>query len=134
MTEQRARAWCFTINNPTSPTLPEIDCRYLVYGRETGESGTPHLQGLIVFKNAKKFSQLKKQLPTAHLEVKRGTFKEASDYCKKDGDFTEIGELPDDPTEKGRKEKRRYEELWEQCKTGNIEDMDKQLWFRHQDR
>lgn len=35
-----------------------------------------------------------KEFPGAHLEGARGTPKECSDYCSKDGNYTEYGQLP----------------------------------------
>ena len=107
----RAKRWVFTLNNYTAgeeqalADLLESDhVTYGVYGRETGESGTPHLQGYVVFSDQKTFNQAKQLLGSrVHLEVSRGTPKEASDYCKKEGDYNEYGELPDvsNPGKKG---------------------------------
>lgn len=69
-------------------------------GKEQGEEGTPHLQGYIVFKNKKRFSTVKQFVGArAHVEPKskRSTPTEASDYCKKDGDYQEFGECPRGP-------------------------------------
>lgn len=96
-----AKRWCFTINNYTAVELQSIldssdNFDYLCVGRERGSNNTPHLQGYLVLKQKLRLANVK-VLPgfaRAHLEVSRGTPKQASDYCKKDGDFEEFGTLP----------------------------------------
>lgn len=94
----KARSWCFTLNNWEDSALTLLDaleCKYLVYGKETGEEGTPHLQGFIMFPNAITFNSVKAKLPPGcHIEAAKGTPKQAADYCKKDGQFTERGDPP----------------------------------------
>lgn len=65
-------------------------------GKETAASGTPHLQGFLILRTKKRMTGVKTLLglPRMHLEMARGTSPQAADYCKKDGDFLEIGELP----------------------------------------
>lgn len=59
-----------------------------------GTNGTPHLQGYIEFPNAVRGSAIRKNFDgKAHWEVRRGTAKEASDYCKKEGSYEEFGQL-----------------------------------------
>lgn len=100
---QQVTRWCFTLNNPTddetraltaAAILPAVT--YLVFGRETGESGTPHLQGFVIFKRSKRIASVKRFFGSTryHLEVAHGTNKQASDYCKKEGSFEEFGILP----------------------------------------
>lgn len=91
------KRWCFTLNNYAEEEYSEIKtwtAVYLVVGKETGESGTPHLQGFVVFLERRRLSQLKTLLPRAHWEVARGLPIQAADYCKKDGDFFEQGVCP----------------------------------------
>lgn len=90
------RNFVFTINNYESAdetALHTIEASYLVFGREVGESGTPHLQGYCELRKRTAFNKIKKIIPKAHIEPRRGSAKQAADYCKKDGDFFEVGEI-----------------------------------------
>lgn len=97
----RAKNWVFTLNNYTdddqvnlrrAAETPQIT--FLVFGREVGENGTPHLQGYVEFASRLRLNQAKRLLnQRAHLEVRRGTAQEARDYCVKDEDFEEYGEI-----------------------------------------
>lgn len=93
----RTRNWVFTINNFSDveqEACQKLECSYIVVGTEVGASGTPHLQGYVEFANAKTMTAVKKLLGgRAHLEPRKGTPLQASDYCKKDGMFTERGNL-----------------------------------------
>jgi len=91
----RSTAFVFTWNNPESAVeefLRELSgVKYLVAGREVAPStGTRHLQGTLVFKNARTLKSVLKKLKGAHVEVCKDV--EASIlYCKKGGDFFEEG-------------------------------------------
>jgi len=98
-----AKNWCFTLNNPTddertalaalSTTASPLVC-YLIVGRELGALGTPHIQGFIQFDKRVSLARCRRLVSLrAHFEVARGTPKEASDYCKKEGDFDEYGQI-----------------------------------------
>lgn len=94
-----AKRWVFTLNNPTDDEEQAIGdfyehCVYLVFGRETGEQNTPHLQGYFILQTKHNLTWIKRRISDRiHLEISRGTPLQASNYCKKDGDFEEFGEL-----------------------------------------
>lgn len=94
----KSRGWCFTLNNYTEDqynSILRIQCNYLIVGKEKGELGTPHLQGYLHFKNPRYFNGVKALLPNeCHIEPAKGSPKQNHDYCSKDGDFIEIGTLP----------------------------------------
>lgn len=86
-TWMRTRAWTFTINNPTSSdvlNLKTLKCDLLVACLEKGETGTIHYQGYLELENACTMSALKKRIPRAHLEARRGSREAALTYCIKD--------------------------------------------------
>lgn len=105
MANKTARCWVFTVNNYTPEDelgwveYGSTKCSYLTYGREVGESGTPHLQGYMeLIQTRTRRSTIStwfrnKNLTLPHLEPKshRSTVDECVDYCHKDGDFYEVG-------------------------------------------
>lgn len=96
VTLTRARNWCFTLNNYIEDDIilmKDIDYKYLVMGYEVGDSGTPHIQGYIEFVNQRTLGGLKKINKNIHWEIRRGTAKQASDYCKKTEKFEEFGKI-----------------------------------------
>lgn len=131
-TSLRARRWCFTCNNYSDAdesTFASVDARYVVYGREVGAQGTRHLQGFICFGKPMRMAGVKKVHATAHWEISRGTNQQASDYCKKDGDFFELGTLPSD--DGGSEEKARWANAFSAAKRGAIEEIPEDILVRH---
>lgn len=97
LAQTTSRGWCLTINNYTEAHVAAFDayeCEYKIRGFEIAASGTPHLQAYIFKKKKASGAQLKRLLPTAHLELAKGTPQQNRTYCSKDGDFKEFGEIP----------------------------------------
>lgn len=106
--QQQARHWCWTLNNWTQEEHDQLmlagaqkqtlGIRYLIFGREIGQQGTPHLQGYIMMTSPVRWTTLNNRLHITtgriHWERMMGTPQQAADYCKKDGDYTEFGTLP----------------------------------------
>lgn len=89
--------WCFTLNNYTEDDVEKwtnVDCDYICFGREVGEEGTPHLQGVVRWKKNKRLSGCKKICERSHWEICR-SLQNSIIYCKKDGDWMERGAKPD---------------------------------------
>lgn len=80
----RKRCWCFTQNNHTEDDVNKIvDTNFgYVMQEETGKNGTSHLQGVIKYPNAVRFSTVKKLLPKAHIEVCKN-WVASIQYCSK---------------------------------------------------
>ena len=82
---QTARAYCFTLNNPISDELQICpNERFIIWQVEQGEQGTRHIQGYIELSKPARIAALKKWLPQAHFESRRGSREQARDYCKKE--------------------------------------------------
>lgn len=88
------RNFCFTLNNPTDDNIQHIrdvwtstKCAYYIAHLETGDSGTPHLQGYV------ELAGNSRRIPGAvaylglrgiHLEPRMGSREQAITYCLKD--------------------------------------------------
>jgi len=126
----RSRSFVFTLNNYTEEDVQKLlgyECKYVCFGKEVGESGTPHLQGYISFKDPRTLKTLKKVDSKAHWEVAKGLPSQAIDYCRKEGSFFEAGVIPLDPVAKGLGEKRRWEEAFSAVSENRLEDVPKDI-------
>lgn len=82
----RARLFVFTLNNPSmSDDDFHIDgATFYVFQREKGLNNTEHLQGAVLFKNARTFTSVRRLIPRAHVEIAKGTLEECITYCSKE--------------------------------------------------
>jgi len=106
----KAKHWQFTLNNYTDDECQHLDelgadptVSYLIYGKEVGSNGTPHLQGHVSFVAQRSFNQVKNRVATrAHLEVVR-LLGSHIEYCKKDGSYREYGTPPKSALSNGKR-------------------------------
>lgn len=92
---KQSRFWCFTVNNYVCQysEMPK-GVTYLVSGQEVGDAGTPHLQCYVELERGQRRSFVSKLFPgAARIAIRWSDAQKASDYCKKDGNFVEFGEL-----------------------------------------
>lgn len=134
----KSRAFCFTFNNYTpedEASLQGLECEYLVYGREKApETGTPHLQGYLYFKNQRSVKSMG-AMYAWHLEPAKTDAKTNRTYCTKDGDFYERGNRPLTSQEKSELANEAKKEQWtqviEQAKLGTLEVENPRMYFLH---
>lgn len=101
--KHRCRGIAFTQHSYTPETYAALQefaktkCLYMVLGKEVcPTTARPHLQGFLYFENphaypSKAFRAISHG---AHDEIMRGTPRQAAEYCKKDGDWWEHGNVP----------------------------------------
>lgn len=87
-----ARTWVFTLNNPEEEDETLLEdavgrkVRYICWGAEIAETGTPHLQGYMELHNVSRISGFKKMaapFQKMHLELRKGSRDQAREYCMK---------------------------------------------------
>lgn len=99
----KLRNFCFTLNNYEQKDIKHLKAicdpvdgkndpvdkyhlKYMIFQCEVGEQGTPHLQGYIELNMPMSLAWIKNNImenDKTHIEKRRGTAKEASDYCCK---------------------------------------------------
>jgi len=93
----RSKSWCFTSFEKDPPIFNSKYMKYLVYGKEIAPTTKRlHWQSFVHFIDKCSMKRCKKYLLSnaIHIEAMRGTIEQAIDYCKKDGDWKEFGEVP----------------------------------------
>lgn len=87
---------CFTINNYSPQGIKKLraltekaSVEYLVWAREVGDKGTPHIQGFVQFNKKVTFTSFNRMLKMkqggeyARCEQRRGAPEDAAGYCMK---------------------------------------------------
>lgn len=138
---KRSRAWAWTLfdySQDDCEEIKKIKCVYICFGKEvTPTTNRPHLQGFVYFKNPVRRDTVKSLFPRNDVSV--GTmFARVEDnirYCKKDGDFYEVGTSPLSQKEKGEKGKKviveKYAKAYDQAKRGRIDEIEPELIIKH---
>ena len=127
----RFRNYVFTHNNYDGTKVEdEVSCKYIVYGKEVGESGTPHLQGFISFKEGKTETAVRVLLPGCHVEVAK-TVEEAIEYCKKEGEFTERGVAPKSLKKANDGQRENWDLILACAKRGAIDEIPSELQIKY---
>lgn len=123
-TNNPARHWCFTLNNPEMypdevlEDLGEVD--YAVFQLEEGENGTPHYQGYVILAQKQRLTAMRAHLGgRAHWEVAKGSPTQNREYCtKKNGRIGEISEIGQIPGNAGQGSRTDLDELHSALKAG----------------
>lgn len=87
----RARCWVFTLNNYTKAEVRKLKTyaeegpvKYLVFGKEVGKTGVPHLQGYIQLERAVAGQTIKNQsTKRLWLGIANGSPQKNEEYCTK---------------------------------------------------
>jgi hypothetical protein len=99
-----------------------LQCKYVIIGKEVGESGTPHLQGYIVFLTNKRLSALKREHRSCHWEQARGDTASNVVYCSKEGAWEERGTRPLSPAQQALAQHERWKDVIRSARAGTAED------------
>lgn len=124
-----SKNWCFTLNNYTEeevssvPTWLDKGVRYVAYSKETGEEGTPHLQGFLCTTDNCRMSALKKLNIRAHWERMGGSIEQSVTYCSKAGSLIEFGSKPLDRKQQALDQKVRYAMAIAKAESGKLDEL-----------
>lgn len=149
----QARCWMFTVNNYTAEEelflREQLECRYVKFGKETAPTtGTPHLQGFVVFENPKTRGGVLAASGTLRSDpgVKPPVYQMSCkpmysnaaaciEYCGKDGEVFERGDPPVDQKSNGMSSQERIKDIIRLAKAGlfaELEETYPDVWFYQQ--
>lgn len=128
--------WAWTLNNYSEGDLEVVqawDCAWMVYGKEIAPTtGTPHLQGAVIWKKKKYLTGCKKMHPTARFSPMKGTPEQNLVYCTKEDPSAFVkGTIPDGGALGGQAQIDRWAEAKRLAKEGKIDDIDSELYVKY---
>lgn len=129
----KTRNFRFVWNNYPEDVSPLSfpECVYLIYGKEIAPTtGTPHLQGHIVFKNPRSVNGVRKLMKGCDVRVS-DLPDHNIEYCKKDGSVTESGVRPKTQKQKGELGAEMYKKAFADAKAGNFDAIPEGIRFRY---
>lgn len=88
----RVRNYCFTSH--VGKVAFTSGMKYLLQGDEVGAGGKEHVQGFVIFRNPRALTGVIKEFKGVHWEICNGSIEQNVAYCKKEGRWTEEGEVP----------------------------------------
>jgi len=125
----------FTLNNYNDDNiaaLAALPCTYLCYAKEVAPStGTPHLQGYVVFKSAKRVTGVAKLIPGAHIEIAKGTTQQSVDYCSKSADLVEHGLRPKSSKQTAIDQKEQWRAIIASAEAGKAKEEYPRQWVQY---
>lgn len=126
MVATRKTGYAWTLNNYTPEEVLELQeiamesrVQYMCFGYEVGEEGTPHLQGMIIFKNPMTTENARRQMPTRVAHFKWFTKPPFANFKYCTGDTKD--KTPNEFWEHGKRPKKAgartdIEHLYDQAK------------------
>lgn len=117
MPPRQCRAWVFTLFGSTSDELRGLlqangEVVYFCYQEEVcPETERDHLQGYLVLRSKRALGFLRRLIPNAHFENRRGTHQEAKSYCSKEEtrkEGTQVVEWGTEPIQGRRNDIREF--------------------------
>lgn len=142
-----AKHWAFTIQNPPESHSEVVErwtgeekINYLIFGKEIAPTtGTPHWQGFVSLSTPHTLRRVRSILNggfnenmNPHLEVARGTILQNIEYCKKDGQWFELGTQPAEQTHNATKARKlNYQQAVDLAIKGEFDAIDPGIKVRH---
>jgi very-short-patch-repair endonuclease len=97
MRSPKRRDFLFSLKNETEgeyKSLIDIDCRYIILGREIDEYGETKIQGYVYFNCPRTFQNIKNIVPRVEMEELKENTSLNYDFCSKQNNFEERGQIP----------------------------------------
>lgn len=139
----QGKNWCFTANNYEDEAVArqleklkkDEDIQWCIMGKETAPTtGTPHIQGAVVFTKRYRKKQLWKRFDYRfHWEQMFGTPEQSKTYCsKEDKNPYERGIMPEAPSKSGGKAtKEKWDDIRKKAEMGKFNDIPSKIWIRY---